>query len=74
MNPKQRKEMTRTVQEAADFLFSQNPRLLAGIIADLEVLATVEGLAADEDGIAASAYPGWTVENFKELIELIKLG
>jgi hypothetical protein len=74
MNHNQRNKMTRTVQEAADFLSGQNPRLLAGIVADLEVLATVEGLAADEDGIAASAYPGWTVENFKELIDLIKLG
>jgi hypothetical protein len=70
MNPR-RKEMKRTIQEAAEWINNRSAMLKPGLIADIEVLATDQGFVEDADGIRLVAYQGWRVEDFRELLGLI---
>jgi hypothetical protein len=70
MNPTQRKEMQRNIQEAAEWI-NLCTLLKPGLVADIEVLATDQGYAEDADGIRLAAYQGWRVEDFQELLGLI---
>jgi hypothetical protein len=70
MNPTQRKKMQRTIQEAAEWI-NNCLHLKPGLVADIEVLATDQGFAEDDDGIRSVAYQGWRVEDFQELLGLI---
>ncbi len=62
--------MLRTIQEAAQWI-NNCGQLKPGLVADIEVLATDQGFAEDDDGIRSVAYQGWRVEDFKELLGLI---
>ena len=62
--------MQRTIQEAAEWI-NNCGQLKPGLIADIEVLATDQGFAEDDDGIRSVAYQGWRVEDFRELLGLI---
>ena len=62
--------MQRTIQEAAQWI-NNCGQLKPGLVADIEVLATDQGFAEDDDGIRLVAYQGWRVEDFKELLGLI---
>jgi hypothetical protein len=70
MNPTQRKKMLHTIQEAAQWI-NNCGQLKPGLVADIEVLATDQGFAEDDDGIRSVAYPLWRVEDFQELLGLI---
>ena len=70
MNPTQRKKMLHTIQEVAQWI-NNCGQLKPGLVADIEVLATDQGFAEDDDGIRLVAYQGWRVEDFKELLGLI---
>ena len=63
--------MLRTIQEAAEWINNRSAMLKPGLIADIEVLATDQGFAEDDDGIRSVAYQGWRVEDFRELLGLI---
>jgi len=71
MNPTQRKKMQRTILEAAEWINNGSAKLKPGLVADIEVLATDQGFAEDDDGIRLVAYQGWRVEDFKEVLGLI---
>ena len=62
--------MQRTIQEAAQWI-NNCGQLKPGLVADIEVLATDQGFAEDDDGIRSLAYPLWRVEDFQELLGLI---
>jgi len=62
--------MLHTIQEAAQWI-NNCGQLKPGLVADIEVLATDQGFAEDDDGIRLVAYQGWRVEDFKELLGLI---
>ena len=64
--------MQRTILEAAEWINDRSADLKPGLIADIEVLATDQGFAEDEDGIRLVAYQGWRVEDFRELLNLLK--
>ena len=64
--------MQRTILEAAEWINDRSAGLKPGLIADIEVLATDQGFAEDEDGIRLVAYQGWRVEDFRELLNLLK--
>ena len=64
--------MQRTIQEATEWINDRSAGLKPGLIADIEVLATDQGFAEDEDGIRSVAYQGWRVEDFRELLDLLK--
>jgi len=63
--------MLRTIQEAAEWINNRSAMLKPGLVADIEVLATDQGFAEDDDGIRSVAYQGWRVEDFRELLGLI---
>ena len=62
--------MLHTIQEVAQWI-NNCGQLKPGLVADIEVLATDQGFAEDDDGIRLVAYQGWRVEDFKELLGLI---
>ena len=62
--------MQRTILEAAQWI-NNCGQLKPGLVADIEVLATDQGFAEDDDGIRSVAYPLWRVEDFQELLGLI---
>ncbi len=62
--------MLHTIQEAAQWI-NNCGQLKPGLVADIEVLATDQGFAEDDDGIRSVAYPLWRVEDFQELLGLI---
>ena len=62
--------MLHTIQEVAQWI-NNCGQLKPGLVADIEVLATDQGFAEDDDGIRSLAYPLWRVEDFQELLGLI---
>ena len=62
--------MLHTIQEAAQWI-NNCGQLKPGLVADIEVLATDQGFAENDDGIRSLAYPLWRVEDFQELLGLI---
>ena len=62
--------MLHTIQEVAQWI-NNCGQLKPGLVADIEVLATDQGFAEDDDGIRSVAYPLWRVEDFQELLGLI---
>ena len=43
--------MQRTILEAAEWINNRSAKLKPGLVADIEVLATDQGFAEDDDGI-----------------------